>query len=107
MELPQTSMEPELNLTYTQLKLRLAEALGVVEVAPSTLSRWMRCLRIKTGGFYDLEELVALQGLGRAYQLRLTKQNAVDYAVSVVENFRDANQYRTVETPQSPPKPQG
>ncbi|HEY9877067.1 MAG TPA: hypothetical protein V6D29_01365 [Leptolyngbyaceae cyanobacterium] len=91
-------MNANVALTYTELKSRLAEALGRVEVKPSTLSRWMKDLEYPKGQpgvkrQYDLEDLIALASYGQSFQLGMTKQKSIDYALSQVEKFRHGSQY--------------
>ena len=91
----------EVTLTYTELRTKLAEALGRVEVKPSTLSRWMKNLAYPPGkpGYrrtYDLEDLIALTAYGQSFELGKTKQASIDYAVSQVEKFR---QWHSIQKP--------
>lgn len=84
----------DLALTYTELKAKLAEALGVVEVKASTLSRWMSALGVETRSqnpgrsFYDMEELFGLYIYGSSMRRGLRGQIAIDLTVQRIQEFR-------------------
>ena len=90
----------ECTFTYTELKALLAEALGVLEVAPSTLSRWMKMLKIKTRAnsrrvFYDMEELVGLYYIGKSFKLGYRGKEAIYFTVEKIEEFKQCQSIPT------------
>jgi hypothetical protein len=63
---------------------------------PQTLTRWKAALRIQQPrpGWYDEEDYVGLCALGEAYRRhQLRGQDATDYALSKVRNWKNGHQY--------------
>lgn len=82
------------DLTYTELRAKLAVALGRSEVPTSTLSRWMADLRYPKGRpgqrrTWSHEDLIYLASYGQGLAWGYGMENAQEYAKRQLMKFRE------------------
>lgn len=82
-----------IDLTYTELKTRLAQSLSRESIASSTLSRWMSALGYPKGTpgkrrHWDGEDLMFIGFYAAALELNRCSSQAKSYAQNQLRKFR-------------------
>ena len=92
-------MEVCADLTYTELRARLAMSLGRSEVPTSTLSRWMADLSYPKGQpgkrrRWNQEDLIYLASYGQGLSWGYGVEESQEYAKRQLRKFRESNYAR-------------
>ena len=92
-------MEVTETFTYTELRRRLAGALGRDDVPASTLSRWMQALKYPRGKagqrrLWDGEDLIFISSYAQAVSWGYLHGDAYDYAKNQLEKLRSQSHAR-------------